>query len=300
MRLRYIISTVIFALMIGPAIAKIDVVATSTDLGDIAKAVGGSKVSVSTLMLGTQNPHAVEPRPSQVVKLRNADVVVRIGMDLDMWADSLIEAARNSKIGRSGKGYIDASANIKKLEVPKGKIDGSHGDIHVYGNPHYWLDPENAKVVAFTILAGLKRVSPSDADYFQKNYKTFADKIDGKMPGWKAQLAPCKGEKVVTYHKTWIYFLRRFGLTEFDNVEPKPGIPPSPSHISGLISSMKREKVKLVLTEPFYSRKYSDMLARETGATVVAVPASIGGAKGIDNYFELMDKITSEVARALK
>jgi len=286
--------------MVVPAIAKINVVTTSTDLGDIAKAVGGSKVSVSTLMLGTQNPHTVEPRPSQVVKLRNADVVIRIGMDLDMWVDSLIEASRNSNISRGGKGYIDASVNIRKLEIPKGKIDGSHGDIHVYGNPHYWLDPENAKGVASTILAGLKRVSPGDGDYFQKNYKAFADKIDKKMPGWKAQLAPFKGEKAVTYHKTWIYFLRRFGLKEFNSIEPKPGIPPSPSHISGLISSMKKEKVKLILTEPFYSRKYPNMLARETGAKVVVVPASIGGAKGVNNYFELMDKIISEIARALK
>ncbi|MEN6370409.1 MAG: metal ABC transporter substrate-binding protein [Armatimonadota bacterium] len=300
MKLKYIISTAIFALMAIPAIAKIDVVATSTDLGDIAKAVGGSKVSVTTLMLGTQNPHAVEPRPSQVVKLRNADVVVRIGMDLDMWVDSLIEAARNSKISRGGRGYIDASENIRKLEIPRGRVDGSRGDIHVYGNPHYWLDPENAKVIASTIFVGLKRVSPSDTDYFRKNYEAFADKIDRKMPEWKSRLASCKGEQVVTYHKTWVYFLRRFGLKEFDNVETKPGIPPSPSHISELISSMKREKVKLIMTEPFYPRKYSDMVARATGAKVVEVPASIGGARGINNYFELMDRITSEVAGALR
>lgn len=286
--------------MVAPAIAKINVVTTSTDLGYIAKIVGGSKVSVATLMLGAQNPHTVEPRPSQVVKLRNANVVIRIGMDLDMWADSLIEASRNSNIGIGKKGYIDASTNIKKLEVPKCKIDGSHGDIHVYGNPHYWLDPENAKVIASTILAGLKRVSPADGDYFQKNYKAFAAKIDEKMPGWENRLAPFKGTQVVTYHKTWIYFLRRFGMTEFDNVEPMPGIPPSPSHISRLMSSMKKEKVKLILTEPFYSRKYSDMLARGTGAKVVVVPASIGGVREVDNYIELIDKITNEVARALK
>jgi len=280
--------------------ARINVVCTTTDLADLARQIGGSKVEVTSLMLGTQNPHVIEPRPSQVLKLSRADVLVRIGMDLDLWADSLIDAARNSRIRRGSAGYADASVGIRKLEVPTGRVDPSMGDIHIYGNPHYWLDPENAKIAAKNILAALKRASPGDSAYFERNYDSFADRIDRKMQQWKQALAPYRGQKVITYHKSWIYFLRRFGLVELATVEPKPGIPPSPSHVREVISKAKPAGVKVIMMEPFYPRRFPDLIAKETGAKVVMVPASVGGLSGVDNYFDLIDTIVQRLAEAFK
>lgn len=291
--------SMLIAVCTFPLQAKTNVVTTSTDLADIAKAVGGDKVTVTALMLGSQNPHTVEPRPSQVARLSRADLFVRIGMDLDMWADSLISASRNRSVQQGGKGYVDASINIRKLEVPSDRVDGSQGDIHVHGNPHYWLDPENAQVVARNIMLGLKRVSPGDADYFEKNYRSFSDRIDDRMTEWKKTLAPHKGKKIVTYHKTWVYFIRRFGLKEIGNVEPKPGIPPSPSHLRSLVSDMKSEDAKVILMEKFYSRKFPDAIARQTGAKIVEVPVSVGGEKGVGSYIELIDTIVKRLSAAL-
>ncbi|HUV04737.1 MAG TPA: metal ABC transporter substrate-binding protein [Armatimonadota bacterium] len=282
------------------AYAKINVVTTTPDLADIARSIGGSKVSAISLARGDQDMHFVEPRPSMVNYLRKADLFVRVGMDLDIWAQGLVDAARNKKIVYGAQGYVDASTGIRKLEIPTVKLDPSMGHIHIYGNPHYWLDPANGKVIARSILAGLIRVSPGDEAYFRGNYESFANKLDKAISAWKKRLAPFDGAKVVTYHKSWAYFNNRFGLVEFGNVEPKPGIPPSPSHVNSLIKRMKGARVKVILMEPFYPRKFPQMIARETGAKLLIVPTSVGAMKGADSYFELFDHLANQVADALK
>lgn len=269
--------------------SAVRVVTSTTDFADITRQIGGDRVQVESLSSGSQDLHRVEPRPSFVTKLSKADMVVRIGMDLDIWMDALINAARNAKVRNGGVGYVDASTNITPLEVPTGKVDGAKGDIHIYGNPHYWLDPENGKIIAKNILGGLMRVDSKGADIYQKNYNAFVQKIDVKMAAWKKQMAPLNGAKVVTYHSTWSYFNRRFGLKLVGTMEEKPGIPPSAAHISALIKIMKRDKVKIVMTTSYYPSRFTDLVHRETGATILDLPTSTGGSKTAQNYFALFD-----------
>jgi len=281
-------------------LAKINVVTTTEDLADIARNIGGSKVNVVALAKGTIDPHMVEPRPSMVNQLRKADVFVRVGLDLDIWAQSLVDAARNSDIVYGSKGYVDASVGVKRLEIPTVKLDPSMGHIHIYGNPHYWLDPVNGKVIARNIAEALCRVSPTDKSYFTQNYEQYASRIDRALAGWQDRLRPFKGTKVVTYHKSFVYFLQRFGFVEFGNVEPKPGIPPSPGHVKSLIERVKSEKVRLILMEPFYPKKFPEMIARETGAKLIVCPSSVGCVKGVTDYIGLFDYLVDRIADSLK
>lgn len=302
---RYVLFVSLLALVLFECLspvysAKVKVVTTTEDLADIARNVGGSRVSVVALAKGAIDPHMVEPRPSMVNQLRDADLFVRIGMDLDVWAQSLVDAARNKDIVYGAKGYVDASVGIRKLEVPTVKLDPSMGHIHIYGNPHYWLDPANGKVIARNVLQGLCRVSPSDKSYFEQNYREYTAELDKAIAQWSQAMRPFKGTKVVTYHKSFVYFLDRFGLDEFGNIEPKPGIPPSPAHVNSLIKRMKSEGVKLILMEPFYPKKFPEMIARETGAKLVICPSSVGCIKGVTSYIGLFDCLVSRVTAALR
>jgi zinc/manganese transport system substrate-binding protein len=276
----------------------VNVITSTTDLAAITRAVGGSRVKVESLAQPTQDLHRVEPRPSFVAKLSRADLVVRVGMDLDMWMDSLISAARNSNVRKGGAGYVDASAGLKALEVPTGKVDGSKGDIHIHGNPHYWLDPENGKLIARNILAGLKRVDPAGARTYQDNYADFVTRLDEKIARWEAQMQPLRGAKVVTYHTTWSYFNQRFSLKLAGTMEVKPGIPPSASHINRLIGAMKREGARIVMTTNYYPTRYTDLVTRETGAAILVLPTSVGGVKGADDYFGLFQTTIDQLLKA--
>ncbi len=284
----------------GPARAEIKVVAASTDLKYICERVGGSAVKVESLAAGDQDLHMVEPRPSMVFKLKKADMVVRVGLDLDMWFDSLINAARNKDLFYGAKGYVDASAGVPLLEKPEGKIDASMGDIHIYGNPHYWLDPENAKIMARNILAGLKRLAPERAVEFEANCEAFCKETDERLAGWAARAAGLGGLKVVTYHSSWPYFARRFGLDVIGHVEPKPGIPPSASHLEALVKKMQAERAKVILAETYYPRKGPEFLSSRTGAAVVAAAVSAGGAKNVKTYFEVFDRALEALEAAAK
>ncbi|MHB9110542.1 MAG: metal ABC transporter substrate-binding protein [Armatimonadota bacterium] len=284
--------------LIVPALAAVKVVTTTTDLAAITREVGGSRVQVESLARGDQDLHRVEPRPSFVARLTRAKMIVRVGMDLDTWMDALLQAARNGDIGKGGKGYVDASAGIKPLEVPSGKVDGSKGDIHIYGNPHYWLDPENGKIIARNILAGLKRVDPEGAAVYQQNYDRFVKRIDERMEAWNKRMAPLRGTKVVQYHTTFNYFLHRFGISVAGMLETKPGIPPSAAHVSELIADMKRDKVRIVMTTGYYPARFTDLVRRETGAAVLVLPSSIGGSKAATDYFTLFDTIVEQMRAA--
>lgn len=279
--------------------AKLKVVTTTTDLRALAEAVGGDRVEVESLLRGYQDPHSVEIKPSYLLKLKRADLFIRIGLDLDLWADSLLEGARNGRILKGGPGYLDTSVGIEVLEVPTGRVDRSLGDIHILGNPHYWLDPENGKRIAAAILGALSRLAPQDAPAFQRNYAAFVKQLDEAMARWQRQMEPYRGVKLVTYHKSWPYFARRFSLVVAGFVEPKPGVPPSPSDLASLIRRMKEEGVKLIVMEPYQSEAVPRRIAQETGATIVVLPPSVGGEPGVDTYMALFDRIIEKLTKAI-
>ncbi|MFH1741484.1 MAG: metal ABC transporter substrate-binding protein [bacterium] len=285
----------------APAFAAVRVVTTTPDLAAIAREVGKEKVQVESLGKGNQNPHFVDPKPSFMVKLQKANLLVIVGLDLEIgYLPPLLDGARNSKIRKGSPGYVDASAGCRILEVPDTKIDRSMGDIHVYGNPHYWLDPGNGKIIAKNIADGLSRVDPANADLYAENAKQFAGEIDKRMSEWKKRLLPFKDAEIVTYHKSWTYFEERFQLNVSAYIEPKPGIPPTPSHTVEVIQTIKSRNIKVIAVEPFYDRKAADAIASRTGAKVIVLPSSVGGLKGVDTYFDLFDYITEQLASAMK
>jgi len=286
------------ASLAAPGLA-LQVVAATPELADIARQVGGSKVSVHSVARPDQDYHLVEARPSDVARVARADLVVGVGMDLDLWMDALLNAAGNRQVNRGGPGYVDASVGITKLEVPSEQITGASGDIHVYGNPHYFYDPEQAKVIARNVQWGLERVDPAGGSTYLSNCERFAAEVDRMMAGWAKLLAPYRGRPVVTYHKSAAYFLRRFGLREFDTLEPKPGIPPSAAHLHQLIARMKSERVTAMVVDSIYSRRFPEMVARETGARYVITPYS-AGSLGTKGYLGMIDLMVHRYLEALR
>ena len=273
---------------------KIRVMGSSTDMIAIAKEIAGEdRVDGYCPFTGYQEPElwVEEVFPSWLLKAAKADIYVRIGIAADIWADVVIEASRNHKITRGAPGYVDASEGISVIEVPTWKVDRSAGEIHIMGNPHYMLDPPNAKIVARNILAGLIRVFPEEADTFTANERDFERRIDEMMPVWKKAAEPLEGLKMAAYHKTWSYFALRYGIDIVGYCEPKPGIEPSPNDIRFLIARMKEEGAKIVIRAPVYSRRVPDLVARETGAISIVVPAHVGGAKGVVTYFDFIDSM---------
>ncbi|HOW27149.1 MAG TPA: metal ABC transporter substrate-binding protein [Elusimicrobiota bacterium] len=274
------------------------VVTTSEDLASIVRAVGGDAVSVASLSSGEQDLHLVEPRPSMVMKLKNADVLVKVGMDIDMWVDALISSARNERIFYGAPGYVDASVGVGLLQTPEGKIDGSMGDIHLYGNPHYWLDPVHGKVMARHIAGVLSTLSPERAALFDDRRKRFDAEIDRKLEEWRERLAPLKGTPLVTYHNSWVYFAARFGFEIVGNIEPKPGIPPTPAHLARLVDVMVARGARVILVDPFFPLQGPRAVSERTGARILVVPSSVGGRPGIKTYFDLFDHIVGQLAGA--
>lgn len=283
----------------------IKIVTTTSDLASIAEEIGREKVRVVSLSRGTQDPHFVEPRPSMVMKTRDADLLIIVGMNLDIWIESLINASRNPRIKPGRPGHLDASVNIEKLDVPPGgkvcaAVMGPHVFCIIYGNPHYWVDPENAKIIASDIARRLGELYPENASFFQENLSDFHRRIDERLIKWQEKLAPFKGEKIITFHKNWPYFAQRFGLVVADELEPKPGIPPSPGHLREIIDKMRREDIRVILQAVFYDERPARFVARETGARVVVVPNSVGGTPEARCYFSLIDTIVGKLAEAFK
>jgi zinc/manganese transport system substrate-binding protein len=278
------------ALVPGPARAAINVVTTTEDLASLTREVGGDKVSVEAIARGYQDPHFVEPKPSFILKLNRADLLVVVGRELEKgWLPPLITQSRNGKIQPGAAGYLDASLNVRILELPTGQITRAMGDVHPLGNPHYWLDPNNGRRIAQTIQQKLTQLSPADAAYFAARYLDFDRRLAEAEKRWDAMMAPYRGTKVVTYHRSWPNFAERFGLDVVGYVEPRPGIPPSPAHILTLIQEMRRLGVKLILVEPYFDLRTPNAVARDTGATVLVMPPSVGGVKEARTYIELFD-----------
>jgi zinc/manganese transport system substrate-binding protein len=285
---------------LAPAAAKLRVVTTTPDLAAIAREVGGDKVEVESLALGTQDPHFVDAKPSFILKLNRADLYVKRGLELEVgWAPVLENGSRNPKI-LGGPGYVDASVGIEKLEVPPaGMASHGLGDVHPLGNPHYQRDPANAKIMARNIVDGLVRIDPDDRAYYEARLTDFDRRIDERLAGWMQKLAPFRGAKIVVYHKSWEYFARRFGLDIVGEMEPKPGVSPSPSHLVYLIGLMKAQHVHVLIREPFYPENLTHVVAEKTGAVVLTLPESPGGVPGTDDYFSFIDYIVDHVADAL-
>jgi zinc/manganese transport system substrate-binding protein len=283
------------------ATAAIDVVATTEDLASIVKEVGGDKVKVEAIARGYQDPHFVEPKPSFILKLHGASLLVLVGRELEIgWLPPLTQQARNAKVQAGGEGYLDASQNVRILEIPTGQITRAMGDVHPQGNPHYWLDPENGRKIAQAVQAKLSALSPSDASYFAQRYADFDRRLGDAQKRWMAAMAPYKGIKVVTYHRSWANFADRFGLDVIGYVEPKPGIPPTPSHTLDVIQEMKRRSVKLILVEPYFDLKTPQSIARATGAEVLVMPPSVGGVKEATDYIALFDYDVNTLVAAIK
>jgi zinc/manganese transport system substrate-binding protein len=250
---------------------------------------------------GYQDPHFVEAKPSFILKLQKADVLIVVGRELEIgWLPPLIQQSRNSKIQPGAAGYLDASLNARILDIPQGQVTRAMGDVHPQGNPHYWLDPGNGKVVAQAIAAKLSQLRPADKAYFEQRLADFSKRLAEAEQRWLAAMAPFKGLKVVSYHRSYTNLADRFGLDIVGYVEPKPGIPPTPQHTLDLMSEMKRQNIKLVIVEPYFDLKTPNAIGRDTGAKVLVVPPSVGGVKEITDYFKLFDYDINLIAGAAK
>jgi zinc/manganese transport system substrate-binding protein len=283
----------------SPPAGKLSVVATTPDLASIAREIGGDAVDVKALAKPTEDPHFVDAKPSHVVTLNRADVLIEGGAELEMgWLPPLLETARNAKIAPGAPGRIVASDGIRMLEVPT-SFDRAKGDVHSKGNPHFLTDPLNAKIIAANIADHLSQVDPKSAALYAANLKKFNAAVDAKLAEWQKLLAPYKGAKIVTYHKDYPYLAERFGINIVENLEPKPGIAPSPAHVATVITLMQAQKVHVILVQPFQNRKTAETVARQTGATVLDVCQQPGATKGTDTYLDLMDTVIRSIAKAL-
>jgi zinc/manganese transport system substrate-binding protein len=276
--------------------AKVRVVTTIETFADLARKVGGDRVEVKSLSRGYMDPHFVEPKPSLVIDLNRADLLVHVGLELEIgWLPPLVLGARNDKIQLGQPGNLDASTRIPVLDVPTTRVDRSMGDIHPQGNPHYWIPPDNAFLVASEIAERLKAIDPAGSATFDANLRHFGDELSRHRGDWEKRAAALRGTKIVTYHKSWSYVSKWLGLQEIGYVEPKPGIPAPPSHIAWLIGLMRKESVKIILMESFYPRNTVELVAGKAGARALTMPSDVGATPDIKDYFALVDAIIQKL-----
>ncbi|HXJ39765.1 MAG TPA: zinc ABC transporter substrate-binding protein [Bryobacteraceae bacterium] len=272
------------------AASTLNVITSTQDSGAIAIEIGGDKVTVDSIAKGYQDPHFVEPKPSFLLKLKKADLLAVVGLQLEIgWLPPLITQSRNPRIQEGAAGYLDMSQFCQILEIPTVQVTRAMGDVHPLGNPHYWLDPENGRRMAKAFANKFGEMKPADRQYFNDRYADFDKRLTEAEKRWDAAMAPYKGRKVVTYHRSWPNFCERFGLVVIDYVEPKPGIPPTPAHTFDVITKMKRDNVKLILVEPYFDLRTPNSIASAVGGTVAQLMPSVGGVKSITDYFKLFD-----------
>ena len=296
-----LLGAVFFAAAPAHAQGKLNVVTTTEDLASIAREVGGDRITVEAIARGYQDPHFVEAKPSFILKLQKADVLIVVGRELEIgWLPPLIQQSRNSKIQAGAEGYLDASLTAEILEVPTGQVTRAMGDVHPLGNPHYWMDPENGKAIARALAAKLSQLRPNDKAYFDQRLTDFMARVTEGEKRWLAAMAPYKNIKVVTYHRSFTNLADRFALDVVGYVEPKPGIPPSPQHTLDLVNEMKRQNVKVVLVEPYFDMKTPNAIGRQTGAQVLVLPPSVGGVKEATDYIKLFDYDINLLVNAIK
>jgi zinc/manganese transport system substrate-binding protein len=278
------------------ALAKLRVITTIETFADLARQVGGDRVEVRALSRGYMDPHFVESKPSLVIELNRADLLVHVGLELEIgWLPPLVLGARNSKIQAGQPGNLDASTRIPVLDVPATKVDRSLGDIHPQGNPHYWIAPVNALIVAQEIAERLGAIDPPGAPSYKANLERFSAELARRRAGWEKRAARIKGTKIVTYHRSWSYVSSWLGLQEVGYVEPKPGIPAPPSHIAQLIGLMRKEGVTRILMESFYPRNTVELVAQKAGARALIMPSDVGATPAITSYFQLVDAVVQKL-----
>ena len=312
------------------------VVTTTSDLASLVAAVGGNHVNVSSLIVGARDPHRIEAKPSYMSRVSSADLFVAVGLELEIgYEGPILMGSRNPRVAVGSPGHVYASDWVQVLEKPSGRVDRSMGDIHPFGNPHIWLDPYNGRLVAQHLADKLSELDPADASDFKSNFRKFANRLDtamfgsalvskygadklwtlirnhellstlksqgtsGLVGGWVGKMAPYVGSKVITYHKSWPYLLNRFGLISVGELEPKPGIDPTPSHVSKMIDIAKSNNVKVIMQEPFYSTRNADFVASRSGAKTLVLPGNVGHESGTGDYIALFDVIISRLSSAM-
>jgi len=299
--LKFILAFLLALPAIASAQGKLNVVSTTEDLGSLAREIGGDKVSVTALAKGYQDPHFVDPKPSFILAVSRADVLMVVGRELEIgWLPPLLTSSRNAKIQPGANGYLDASLNVRILEIPTGQITRAMGDVHPLGNPHYWLEPGNGRKIAQAIRDKFSQLSPGNASYFAQRYSDFDARLAAAEKRWDATLAPFKGAKLVTFHRSWPNFMERWGLDVIGYVEPKPGIPPTPQHTLEVIDAMKREGAKLIVVEPYFDLKTPQSIATQVGGKVMVLAPSVGGTKEATDYIALFEYDVNQLAAAFK
>ncbi len=295
-----IAAVLFFQSELGAATDKIKIVTTTSAFASIAKEIAGDKAEIYSIASPKRDIHFISPTPKDVVKLKKSEVFIHAGLDLEAWRGPLLDAVgRTELMWPSGEKQIDVSKGIPLLEIPT-SISRAQGDIHLYGNPHYWMDPENAKIIAHNIAEGLARIFPQDALTFEENAKKFDQKIDEKLKDWTSRLLEFKGASFVTYHRDWSYFAHRFGLIELGELEPKPGIPPTAKHLAELVNLMKEKKSKLIFKETYQESRTPNRLAEETGARVLPLTQAVGDPQEASDYFSMMDYNVQRIEQTRK
>lgn len=324
-----------FAFAFQSASAKLNVVTTTEDLADMARQVGGSLVTVSSLVTGVRDPHSLDARPGFMSRVRNANLFVAVGLDLEVgYERAILQGSGNQSVQIGARGHLYASEGVPVVEIPT-SVSRAQGDIHPYGNPHVWLDPFNARIMATNIANAMIRLDSKNANTYLQNLSRFLSRIDvamfgetlvqkygaqklwemsnagdlgdrlraagdlQRLGGWAAKMLPHAGKPIVSYHRTWSYFVRRFGLRAIGELEPKPGIPPTPGHLANIVSTMKSQGVRVILQEPYFSSNAAKSVASQTGARVVVAPPSVGSDRAATDYIALIDTIVNRLAEAL-
>jgi len=302
-RLVELAALLLVTLVFAPAseAKKLNVVTSTTDLAALAQEVGGDKITVETIARGYQDPHFVEAKPSFLLKLKNADLLISVGLQLEIgWLPPLVTQSGNPRIQVGAPGYLDASQFAEILDLPTGQVTRAMGDVHPLGNPHYWLDPNNGRRIARGIAQKLGEMDPGESQYFQQRFQDFDRRLTAEEKNWDAQMAPYKGRKVVTYHTSWSNFANHFGLQVVGYIEPRPGIPPTPAHTIEIIELMRRDNVKVVVVEPYFDLKTPNSIGSATGARVIVLLPSVGGEKEVTDYFRLFDYDVNLLIQAFK
>ena len=287
------------ALVAAPALAAIDVVATTTDLAALVSVVGGSLVTVESIVPPGADPEAFEPRPGDLGRLRRADLVVRVGLGYDYWLDALVKQTGEKRLMRGGEANLDASAGIPLLEIRGQSVVNEGGHAHGVANPHYWLDPENAITITAGIAEALIRIAPGQREKIVANRAGFLAQLDARRARWSQTLAPFAGTRLIAYHNSWPYFARRFRLDVMAVIEPKAGVAPSPAHLSRVIAAGRKAQARAVVHEPYEPEDASRFVAEKLAVPMVRLAVSVGSIENMGNYLALFDYNVATLAKAL-
>lgn len=279
---------------------KMKIVATTTTFASLVRAVGGDKVEVKSVSLPKFNTHFFQPKFSDVRNVQKADLFVQAGLDHELWTDAILEAAGKPKLFRGAENNVQMSTGIRLLDMPQGNLSRAQGDVHIFGNPHIWMSPENARIMIINFTSRLKAHNPENSDYYDRNAKAFIEKLDAKIPEWKQQAANAKGKEVLSYHRDIAYFADFMGFKAQRFYEPKPGIPPTPKDLISLENYIKEKEIKAIIQPVYYSRNATDALAEKTGAKVFIICQNTGELPGTEDYISLFDYNVKTISEALK